>query len=68
MTIAALIHKENTLETMTQFNGLLDGGDISVGWITAGTQQAMNGGRYMTMIIYREEINMTIVSHALAQR
>ena len=51
-----------------QYHGLLvytDGGDISVGWITAGTQKAMNGGRYMTMIIYREEINMTIVSHVL---
>ena len=54
MTIAALIHKENTLETMTQYHRLLvytDGGDISVALITAWPQQAMNWGRYMTMII-----------------
>ena len=25
----------------------------------------MDGGRYVTMLIYREEINMTIISHAL---
>ena len=69
--ITALIHKENTLEIMTQYHGLLvytDGGDILVGWITAGKQRAMDGGRYMTMLIYREEINMTIISHALGAK
>ena len=38
-----------------------------VGSLLEHNEQWM-GGRYMTMIIYREEINMTIVSHALAQR
>ena len=54
MTIAALIHREKIMEHTPQFRGLLvytDGGDISVGWITAETQRALDGGRYMTMLI-----------------
>ena len=54
VTIALLIHYEKNLEHTTQYHGLLvytDGGGILVGWITAETQRALDGGRYMTMLI-----------------
>jgi hypothetical protein len=61
VTIAALIYKETLWSPWKEVTFRW------VGSLLEHNEQWM-GGRYMTMIIYREEINMTIVSHALAQR
>ena len=78
VAIAELIHSKNNLEHMRQYHGLLvynDRGIITdqteeplVGWIIAETPRAMDGGRYIALLIYRKEINMVIIDHILGHQ
>jgi hypothetical protein len=76
--IAALIHSKNGLNHMKQYNGLLvyiDRDIISaqteealVGWIIAKTTRTMDGGWYIALLIYREEINIVMIDQVVGHR
>ena len=76
MVIALLSANKDSLGGVRKYHGLLiynnrgfadPAAQPLVGWIVAETPKALSGGRYMTLLIYKEGLNMVVLDHEVGR-